>query len=208
MQPRFQPKTLLATALTALAIMGAAATAGAWEREPLSVYHERRARLIRDTGGDGVVVLYGYREADVAASVTPFRQNEEFYYLTGWNEPDAIMLLAPKAHSSGAEAELGKEILYIPAHNRAEEKWTGPKLAPDDSDAAALTGFRTVHDASQFARIFRQPLRMLPKSTPSSHRNRKVAKITLRRRRWERFAPWRRRRRLPTCVSPSRTCAR
>ena len=48
-----------------------------WRRAPGSasrspVFHERRARLIRDTGGDGVIVLYGYGEADVAASVTLF----------------------------------------------------------------------------------------------------------------------------------------
>ena len=137
-------------ALAAVAILGTALAAGAWEREPLTVFHERRARLIRDTGGDGVVVLFGYDEADVAASVTSFRQNEEFYYLTGWNEPGAIMLLAPKAHAPGAAPELGEEILYIPSHNRSEEKWTGPKLAPDDADAPVRTGFRTVRNVAQF----------------------------------------------------------
>ena len=106
-----------------------------------------------------MIVLYGYGEADVAASVTSFRQNEEFYYLTGWNEPDAIMLLAPKAHASGAEAELGKEILYIPAHNRTEEKWTGPKLAPEDAEAPARTGFPTVRDSSQFASDLQEALK-------------------------------------------------
>src|SRR5208337_558263 len=146
-------------ALSVAAILGTALAAGAWEREPPSVFHERHARLIRDTGGDGVIVLFGYGEADVAASVTSFRQNEEFYYLTGWNEPDAIMLLAPKAHASGAEAELGEEILYIPSHNHAEEKWTGPKLAPGDADAPARTGFPTVHDASQFASDLQEALK-------------------------------------------------
>ena len=141
---------ILAMALAAVAILGTALAAGAWEREPLSAFHERRARLIRDTGGDGVVVLFGYDEADVAASVTSFRQNEEFYYLTGWNEPGAIMLLAPKAHAPGAAPELGEEILYIPSHNRSEEKWTGPKLAPDDADAPVRTGFRTVRNVAQF----------------------------------------------------------
>src|SRR5579864_330131 len=115
-------------ALIAAAILGCALPADAWEHEPLPVFHERRARLIQNTGGDGVIVLYGYRETDVAASVTPFRQNEEFYYLTGWNEPNAILLLAPKRQTSGPQAELGKEILYIPPHDRTEEKWTGPKL--------------------------------------------------------------------------------
>jgi len=137
-------------ALTVAAILGSALAAGAWEHESLSVFHERRARLMRDISGDGVVVLFGYEETDVASSVTSFRQNEQFYYLTGWNEPGAIMLLVPKAHGSGAAPELGEEILYLPAHDRREERWTGPKLAPEDAEAPARTGFPTVHNIAQF----------------------------------------------------------
>ena len=102
---------LVVAGLILTAVLATAVAAGAWEREPLAVFHERRARLIRDTGGDGVIVLYGYGEAEVAASVTPFRQNEEFYYLTGWNEPDAIMLLVPKAHASGAAPQLARQTM-------------------------------------------------------------------------------------------------
>ena len=158
----FSCRRSILAALTAAAILGAALLGGAWEREPLTAFHERRARLIRDTGGDGVVVLYGYDEADVAASVTSFRQNEQFYYLTGWNEPGAIMLLAPKAHASGSAPELGQEVLYIPSHDRREEKWTGPKLAPDDADAPARTGFQTVRDVSQFASDLQAALKGFP----------------------------------------------
>jgi Xaa-Pro aminopeptidase len=150
-------------ALAAAAILGTALAAGAWEREPFSAFHERRARLIRETGGDGVIVLFGYDEADVAASVTSFRQNEEFYYLTGWNEPGAMMLLAPKAHAPGAAPELGEEILYIPSHNRNEEKWTGPKLAPEDADAPVRTGFRTVRNVAQFDSDLQDALKGFPK---------------------------------------------
>jgi Xaa-Pro aminopeptidase len=146
MQRRF----MAILALTVAGIVGTALAASAWEREPASAFHERRVRLLRETGGDGVIVLYGYDEANVAASVTPFRQNEEFYYLTGWIEPGAIMLLAPKAHAPGAAPEPGEEILYIPAHDHREEKWTGPKLAPDDADAPARTGLTTVRDISKF----------------------------------------------------------
>ena len=161
MQIRFrQPAGL---ALVVVAILTGALAAGAWEREPDSAFHQRRARLIRDTGGDGVVVLFGYRAADVAASVTQFRQNEEFYYLTGWNEPDAIMLLVPKPHSLDTEAELGKEILYIPPHDRKEERWTGPKLGPEDAEARDRTGFPAVRDSARFSADLRDALKHFPK---------------------------------------------
>ncbi|MGA3167389.1 MAG: aminopeptidase P N-terminal domain-containing protein [Terriglobia bacterium] len=151
MQRRLERKVVfVSAALTLAAILGAARAAYGWEREPAAVFHERRARLVRDTGGDGVVVLFGYREADVAASVTSFRQNEEFYYLTGWNEPEAMMLLVPKARQAGAAAELEKEVLYIPPHDTRQEKWTGPKLGADDAEAPARTGFAAVRRTSLF----------------------------------------------------------
>ena len=135
----------------------------AWEREPLSVFHERRASLLRETGGDGVIVLFGYRDADVAASVTTFHQNENFYYLTGWNEPEAMMLLVPKAPKPGATLELEREVLFIPAHDFREEKWTGPKLGPDDADASARSGFPTLKATSLFQSELLEALKNFPK---------------------------------------------
>ena len=135
----------------------------AWEREPLSVFHERRARLVRETGGDGVIVLFGYRDADVAATVTTFHQNENFYYLTGWNEPDAMMLLVPKASKPGATLELEREVLFIPARDFREEKWTGPKLGPDDADASARSGFPTLKATSLFQSELLEALKTFPK---------------------------------------------
>ena len=154
---------VVSAGLLLIVILRTALAAGAWEHEPLSVFHERRVRLIRDTGGDGVIVLYGYGEAEVAASVTPFRQNEEFYYLTGWNEPDAIMLLVPKVDASGAAPQLAEEVLYIPSHNHREEKWTGPKLAPDDADAPTRTGFPTVHDVAKLDSDLQEALKSFSK---------------------------------------------
>jgi len=125
--------------------------AAAWERETLSAFHERRVRLVRETGGDGIVVLFGYREGDIGVATTPFRQNENFYYLTGWNEPDAMLLLVPKAgKAAGGEVEIEKEILFIPPHDYGQEKWMGPKLGPDDADATARTGFPAVRSNTLF----------------------------------------------------------
>jgi Xaa-Pro aminopeptidase len=137
---------------TSLCLTLAAVTASAWEREELSAFHERRVRLVQDTGGDGIVILFGYREQDIGVATTPFRQNENFYYLTGWNEPDAMLMLIPKAVRSGTNGpvEIDKEILFIPPHDYRQEKWTGPKLGPDDADATARTGFPIVKSNTLF----------------------------------------------------------
>src|SRR5690348_6311718 len=109
----------------------AGTVARAWDRGDLADYHERRSRLMRSTAG-GVVALFGYDEGDIAASVTTFHQNEEFYYVTGWNEPGAIMLLIPKAASPGQPQALAEEVLYVPPRDPHLERWNGPRLDPQD----------------------------------------------------------------------------
>src|SRR5207253_8966523 len=34
--------------------------------------------------------------------------------------------------------------LFLPDHNPSQEKWTGPKLGPENTDAAKITGFERV----------------------------------------------------------------
>jgi len=120
---------------------------------------------VRETGGDGVIVMFGYGEAEVASSVTSFRQNETFYYLTGWNEPGAMMMLVPKsARAGGSSIEIDKEILFIPPHDDRPgsyhgELWEGPKLGPDDADASARTGFPTVKSLTLFQSELQEALR-------------------------------------------------
>ena len=38
------------------------------------------------------------------------------------------------------------EILFLPVHNAAQEKWTGPKLGADNPQAPAITGFDRVEN--------------------------------------------------------------
>lgn len=148
-------------AVFAMAFLVAPA-ARAWDKGSLPDYHTRRARLMRETGG-GVVVLFGYSEDEMGISTTTFRQNEMFYYLTGWNEPDGILLLVPKASSGPGSGEIGREILFIPSHNYSEEKWTGPMLGPDDVDAPARTGFPAVKSTSLFPAELHEALKTFPK---------------------------------------------
>jgi Xaa-Pro aminopeptidase len=152
------------TAILALAAISLTVpSAAGWDRGPLSEYHERRARLVQETG-DGLVVLFGYNEQDVAISTTQFRQNENFYYLTGWNQPTAAMLLVPKtSNGSGHSPEIAREILFIPPHDTRQEKWTGPKLGPDDADARAQTGFPEVESINLFPQEFQEALKKFHK---------------------------------------------
>lgn len=151
--------------LARLGIIAAAisTTARAWDRGNLADYHERRARLT-SSASSGLVVLFGYDEDDIAASVTTFHQNEEFYYLSGWNEPGAMMLLVPKATAAPNQPQgLEEEILYLPPRDPRLERWNGPRLDPQDPAAPGQTGFASVRSTSLFHSDLLAALKKFPR---------------------------------------------
>jgi Xaa-Pro aminopeptidase len=69
------------------------------------VYHARRVALAAKLHG-GVAVLFAAEEPQL--DFMPYRQDEDFYYLTGWNEPGAALLIvgdAPKANSARVQGD-------------------------------------------------------------------------------------------------------
>lgn len=127
----------------------------AWEKEPLEVYRARRAAVM-DKLKDGVIVLFGLKDSERADSdLTQFRQDDYFYYLSGWNEPGAILVLLPKGRQNIATAmfpseQLTREVLFLPDRDPVRERWTGPKLGPQDKQATAATGFPLVLPVERF----------------------------------------------------------
>jgi Xaa-Pro aminopeptidase len=120
------------------------ATACAVERQPNADYRARRIALSKMTNG-GVIVLFARREAQGPNAIWPFHQDDNFYYLTGLTEPGPALLIAPEIPANGKEpGRPYTEILFLPKRNPSQEKWTGPKLGPDDPTAARLTGFDKV----------------------------------------------------------------
>jgi len=110
------------------------------DRQPNADYRARRQKLAAMTNG-GVVLLFAATEAEGPNAIYGFRQDNDFYYLTGWSEPGAALLIAPAAAAAGEnKARPYTEILFLPAHNATQEKWTGPKLGPDSPNAASATG--------------------------------------------------------------------
>src|ERR1700722_8411417 len=85
----------------------------------MSEYAKRRKELMQQIGSSGIVILASaplvYRNADCEY---PYRQHSDFYYLTGFEEPDAVAVLLPKRNE-------GEFILFNRVRNRSEEIWTG-----------------------------------------------------------------------------------
>jgi Xaa-Pro aminopeptidase len=119
---------LLLTSIAALAT----------ERQPNSDYRARREALAQKANG-GVVLLFAPTESEGPNAIYGFRQEDNFYYLTGLPDPGGAVLIAP-----AAEGRAYTEVLFLPAQNATQEKWTGPKLNPATPDAKQRTGFDRV----------------------------------------------------------------
>ena len=109
--------------------------------QPKEEYQARREKLRAQV--DGPVVLFGYTSRQEGGEVAVFFQDENFYYLSGYDEPDAALLLIPDS-PTGKKLEGPSEILYLPPRDPRRAKWEGPKLGPDDPNAAERAGFQAV----------------------------------------------------------------
>ncbi len=134
--------------------------ASALERQPNADYRARRVALSGKTNG-GAVVLFAAVEAEGPNALHGFRQDNNFYYLTGLNEPGAALLIAPEIAGDGGPARPYTEILFLPGRNYSQEKWTGPKLGFDDPEARKVTGFDRVEALDklreELVRVLPQP---------------------------------------------------
>ena len=78
---------------------------------------------------------------------TAFRQDDNFFYLSGWNEPGAALLIAPEVKGEKGHPYL--EILFLPQRNPSRERYTGAKLGADNPKAREITGFDSVESLDQ-----------------------------------------------------------
>lgn len=91
----------------------------------MSEYAKRRKDLMRKIGPTGIVVLPGAKEIlRNGDAVYHFRQNSDFYYLSGFAEPEAVLVLAPNR-------EEGEYILFNRVRDREREIWDGPRAGQE-----------------------------------------------------------------------------
>jgi len=88
-------------------------------------FARRRRQLMRMMGQGGIAVLPAapvrVRSRDVEHR---YRQDSDFYYLTGFNEPEAVAVLAPGR-------DHGEYILFCRERDSEKEMWDGHRVGPD-----------------------------------------------------------------------------
>jgi len=88
-------------------------------------YAHRRRRLLQALPPGSIALVAGASLATRNRDAEyPFRQNSDFYYLTGFNEPDALLLLKPGR-------EEGEVVLFCPPRDPELEIWTGYRAGPE-----------------------------------------------------------------------------
>jgi Xaa-Pro aminopeptidase len=138
----------LASFFVSLFLLASGESSLALDRQPNSDYHVRREALARKAAG--VVVLFAPMESEGPNDLYGFRQEDNFYYLSGLTEPGAALLIAPASEAKGdVAARSYTEILFLPPRNLIQEKWTGPKLGPENPEAPKITGFDRVDDMAK-----------------------------------------------------------
>lgn len=93
----------------------------------MAEYAKRREALIKRVSANGIIILPAapeiMRNGD---SSYQYRQNSDFYYLTGFSEPEAMMVLVPKH-------EDGEYVLFNRERNPDREIWDGPRVGQADA---------------------------------------------------------------------------
>ncbi len=92
-------------------------------KEPanMRLYSGRRARACAQLGKAAAVIPAAHLRLRNGDSEYEFRQDSDFYYLTGFNEPDAVLVLAP-------QHECERSVLFLHPNDRAHEIWNGRRL--------------------------------------------------------------------------------
>jgi Xaa-Pro aminopeptidase len=123
----------------------------ALERQPTPIYHARREALARKLNG-GIAIVFAANEPPL--EYQEYRQDEDFYYLTGWNESGAALLVesAAAAHDD-VPARPYREVLLLPIRNLRAERYTGVKLDASSPDAATITGVDEVKSMAEVPAI-------------------------------------------------------
>ena len=104
--------------------------------------HARREKLMQVLSSESMLILWSAPERVYSLDVNyPYRQDSNFFYLTGIEQPDSVVVLLPGNRSR-------KEFLFIRPRDAIREHWEGHSLSPEE--AAHLSGIDAVYQTKDF----------------------------------------------------------
>ena len=125
---------------------------------PGSEYKERRERLMGEIGPEAAAIFFSASEKNRNGDDDyPYRQDDNFYYLTGFNEPNAVLVLIPKGialrnDQDSTRIDTVREILFVQPRDARSESWTGRRFGPEG--AVTLLGVQRAYAHQTFGKMF------------------------------------------------------
>ncbi len=113
-----------------LVLLMAVQVAYAFDSVPMAEYRQRRVKLAAELHGGSALIVAAH---EPLMEYQDYRQDEDFFYLTGSNEPGGALLLVGDGPATTTRlgtvvpAHTYREILFLPMRNPVREKYTGPK---------------------------------------------------------------------------------
>ncbi|EPQ28053.1 uncharacterized protein PFL1_04380 [Pseudozyma flocculosa PF-1] len=95
---------------------------------PAAEYEQRRRRLMEQLPDGSVAVLVSGRVKSMSGAIFyKFRQESNFWYLTGFQEPDSAVVLERDASRPRGY----RMTMYVPPRDDHNETWNGPRTGVD-----------------------------------------------------------------------------
>ena len=107
-------------------------------------YARRRRQLMRMAGDDAIVIVPSAPERIRSRDTHfPYRQDSDLWYLTGFAEPDAVLVLIPgRKH--------GEILLFCRERDPEREGWDGPRVGPEGAvDALGMDDAYPIDDLDE-----------------------------------------------------------
>ena len=128
---------------TFLVFLIAAQLAHALDSVPKAEYRQRRVKLAAELHGGSALIVAAH---EPPMEYQDYRQDEDFFYLTGSNDPGGALLLI--GDGPAVTTRLGtvipahsyREILFLPTRNPIREKYTGAKTDAATPGAREMLG--------------------------------------------------------------------
>ena len=133
----------------------------AFDSVPMAEYHQRRVKLAAELHGGSAVIFAAH---EPLAEYQEYRQDEDFYYLTGSNEPGGALLVIGDGPATTTRlgtvvpAHKYREILFLPMRNPVREKYTGAKTDAATPGARELLGVDEVMPLAEMPKFFAEYL--------------------------------------------------
>lgn len=110
-------------------------------------HHGRREAFRQRMPANSVAIIFAYPERLFSNDVNyVYHQNPDMYYLSGYNEPNSVLLIFKNMQGGGDTAY--NEVLFVRERNAAQETWTGRRLGVEG--AKSNLGLARVYTGNQF----------------------------------------------------------